>query len=208
MTAQPARRTQAERRIESERNLLKAAVEVIASQGVGAVTFEALGRTGGFSRGLATQRFGSKQKLIEALLAHLHERQEELLREHRLDERPGLEAILTYTGICIRNLAAGAEGRAYSMLLSSSIADLSSLRSGFREVHAEVEARLSRWIVRGQAEGRIRPEVDPAAAALMIGCLVFGISMQLIVDPGMDLEPVCRTSLATLQASLAVAGQA
>ncbi|CAN7540624.1 TetR/AcrR family transcriptional regulator [Phenylobacterium sp. LjRoot219] len=201
--SQSIRRSQAERRSQSERSLLQAAIDVIASAGVGAVTFETLGRASGFSRGLATQRFGSKQKLIEAVLAHLHERQETLLREHRLDERPGLEAILTYVDVCLRDLAQRNEARAYFMLLSSSVAEASELRSGFRQAHAEVEARLVTWALKGKAEGAIRAEVDEHAAALMIGCLMFGQSMQLLVDPAMDLGPLREMSLATLKTSLA-----
>lgn len=201
--SQSIRRTQAERRSESERSLLKAATDVIAGAGVGAVTFETLGRAGGFSRGLATQRFGSKQKLIEALLAHLHERQEATLREHALDGKPGLEAILAYVDVCLRELALRNEARAYFMLLSSSVAEASDLRGGFRQAHAEVEARLMAWVKRGKTEGAIRADVDDRAAALMIGCLMFGVSMQLLVDPAMDLGPLRAMSLATVRSSLA-----
>jgi AcrR family transcriptional regulator len=203
MTAQTVRRTQAERRSESERSLLKAAIDVIASAGVGAVTFENLGRTSGFSRGLATQRFGSKQKLIEAVLTHLHERQETMLLEHQLDARPGLEAVLTYIDVCLRDLALRNEARAYFMLLSSSVADASDLRGGFRKTHAEVEARLEGWVAKGKAEGAIRADVDPGAAALMIGCLMFGLSMQLLVDPAMNLAPIRKMSLSMVETSLA-----
>jgi AcrR family transcriptional regulator len=202
MTAQANRKTQAERRSESERGLVKAAIDVIASDGVGAVTFEALGRTSGFSRGLASQRFGSKQGLLEAVLANLHEHQETVLHAHDLDARPGLEAVLTYVDVCLRNLAVRSEARAYFMLLSSAIAETNDMRGVFRQTHAEVEARLKAWVERGKAEGAIRPEVDPGAAALMIGCLMFGMSMQLMVDPDMDLAPLREMSLSMLRISL------
>ena len=85
-TQTATRRTQAERRDESGRSLIEAAVEVVAEQGVGAATFESIGRRAGYSRGLATQRFGSKEKLIEAVIGHLHERQEAALARNRIDE--------------------------------------------------------------------------------------------------------------------------
>ena len=66
----PARRmTQAERRDRSERELIAAAIKVVAEQGVSAATFDMIGREAGFSRGLVTQRFGSKDGLIRALIA-------------------------------------------------------------------------------------------------------------------------------------------
>src|SRR5260221_13456456 len=109
-------RTQAERRDESERGVLQAAIAVVADEGVGAVTFDALGRKGGFSRGLATQRFGSKQGLIEAVIKHLHERQEATRGDKRIDDLPGLEAVLTFVDHYLRDLAVNEEGRAYFML--------------------------------------------------------------------------------------------
>jgi len=202
MTAKSIRRTQAERRTESGHGLLNSAVHLIARHGVGAVTFEAIGRTSGFSRGLPTQRFGSKQKLIEALLARLHENQQARLVEHRLDDRPGLDAVLTYVDVCLRNLAGNDDARAYFRLLSSSLAEDKGLREAFRGVHADVEAQLEAWLTRGQREGAIRSDIEAGSVALMIGCLVFGVSMQLLVDPDMDLTLIRDTSLSVLRASL------
>jgi AcrR family transcriptional regulator len=167
------------------------------------VTFEALGRSGGFSRGLASVRFGSKARLIEAVLRHLHERQEVLVQEHRFDEIPGLDAVLGYADLCLGDMARRNEARAYFMLLSSSLAEASDTRASFAETHAEVEQRLRRWIARGQNEGTIRSELDPGAAALLVGCLMFGLSMQMLVDSSVDFDSVRQASLAMLQTSLA-----
>jgi len=207
MSAVPStRRTQAERRSESERSLVGAAVDLISREGVGAVTFEAISRNSGFSRGLATQRFGSKQGLLDAVLAQLHEGQAHRIRhEHRLDALPGLGAVLAYVDVCLRDLSMRAEARAYFMLLSSAVAEADTARSAFfRQTHAEAEAQLTAWILKGKAEGTVRKDVDPGAAALMIGCMMFGMSMQLLVDPAMDMEPIRKMSLSMLRTSLGV----
>ena len=125
------RRTQAQRRDESEQKLLRAAGDVIAERGVTAATFEAIGAQAGYSRGLATQKFGSKQGMIEALITHLHARQDAVLGELGIDVMPGLEAVLTYVDLYLRDLSLKGEGRAYFMLLASAIADLSALRAAF-----------------------------------------------------------------------------
>ncbi len=203
--ATPVRRTQAERRDESERGLLQAAIAVTAEEGVGAVTFDAVGRKGGFSRGLATQRFGSKRGLIEAVISHLHARQEALRHGTRIDELPGLEAVLAFVDHYLRDLAVNDEGRAYFMLLSSAVADASELRAVFAAAHARVERRLEALVLKGQAEGAIRREIDADAAALMIGSLLFGLSMQLLIDPTMNLDPIRQTTLTTLRLSFGAA---
>lgn len=201
------RRTQSERRDESGRSLVQAAVAVVAEEGVSAATFEAIGRKAGYSRGLATQRFGSKQGLIEAVIQHLHERQEAALAEHGVDDLPGFEAVLAYVDLYLRGLSSEAGGgRAYFMLLSSAIADATTIRAAFASEHARVERRLEALVLKGQAEGHIRREIDADAAALMIGALLLGLSMQLLVDPAMNLDPIRETSLATLRLSFGILG--
>jgi len=61
-------------------------------------------------------------------------------------------------------------------------------------------------LVRGQADGGVRPEIDSNAAALMIGSLQVGLSIQMLVDPAMNLEPIRETVLATLRLSFAAQG--
>jgi AcrR family transcriptional regulator len=155
----------------------------VADEGVGAVTFDSLGRKGGFSRGLATQRFGSKQGLIEAVIDHLHQRQDSLRGDTRIDDLPGLEAVLAFVDHYLRDLAANEEGRAYFMLLSSAVADASELRAVFAAAHARVERRLEAWVLRGQAE-------------------------QLLIDPTMNLDPIRLTSLTTLRLSFGASDEA
>lgn len=195
------RRTQAERRDKSERGLVEAAITVVAEDGVSAATFETIGRRAGYSRGLATQRFGSKQGLIEAVIAYLHERQEDHIAEHRIDEMSGFEALLTYVDVFLQGLEARNNGRAYFMLLSSAVADLAAIRSAFAEEHERIKQRLEGFVRRGQAEGDIRSEVDPAAGALMVGGLLLGLNMQVMVDPSTDVAPIRKMSLATLRLS-------
>lgn len=66
--ARPARRTQASRRDESDRKMLRAASHLISRQGVRATTLAEIGLAAGYSSGLPTVRYGSKLGLIHALL--------------------------------------------------------------------------------------------------------------------------------------------
>lgn len=199
----PVRRTQSDRRQQSEAELLRAAAELIAEQGVAAATFENIGLRAGYSRGLVTQRFGSKQGLIEALIGRLQARLRSLLDDRQLDTLDGLEAILAFVDIFLRTLADDGELRAYFVLMSGAVAEVSGLRGPFAAAHREVEVRLEGLVLRGQAEGVIRVGLNPDATALIVGSLLLGLSTQLLVDPGMDLEPIRETSLAALRASFA-----
>lgn len=202
------RRTQAERRDESERRLLEATTRIVAEQGVAAATFEAIGRSAGYSRGLATQKFGSKQGLIEALIADLHEQQEAKLAAIHLDERPGLEALLEYVDLYLTHLGDGQAARAYFMMMAGAVADASELRAAFERSHDRVKVRLMSIVRRGQAAGDLRPGLDAEATALMVGSLLLGVSVQWLVDPDVDLDAIRRTSLATLRLAFAAPTEA
>jgi AcrR family transcriptional regulator len=200
-SATGVRRTQAERREDSERGLVRAAISVTAERGVSAATFEAVGRRGGYSRSLVTCRFGSKQGLIDAMISYLHDRRAVLAAELGIDQMSGLDALLADTDLYLRSLSEKGELKAYFMWLSAAVADASSLRAAFAASHEQVRARLRDYVQKGQAEGCIRSDLDADAAALMVGSLQLGLSMQLLVDPTMNLDPIRETSLATLRLS-------
>ena len=200
------RRSQAERRDESERLLVEATLKVVAEQGVSAATFEEIGREAGYSRGLATQKFGSKQGLTEAVIAYLHRHREAILEADHVSEMPAFDAIAYYVESHLRSLSREHNGRSYFMLLGAAVADANALRTAFAASHERVRVWLRAQLLRGQAEGGIRMEVDPDAGALMIGSLMLGLSIQWLVDPAMDLEPLRRISIETLRQSLLAPG--
>jgi len=203
-TPPPRRRTQAERRDESERGLVKAAIAVVSEEGVSAATFEAIGRRGGYSRGLVGQRFGSKLGLIEAVIAYLHDDKQTFAAGHRVDSLRGLEALLTFVDHYLQRLARLDEVQAYFRLLSWAVADISAFRSAFASEHARIREQFAGWIVQGQAAGQIRPDLDPTAAALMVGSQLLGVSIQVLIDPAMNVDPIRTTCLATLRRAFAI----
>ncbi len=197
------RRSQAERRDQSERLLVHATLAVVAERGVHAATFEEIGRAAGYSRGLATQKFGSKRGLTEAVIAYLHRRRESILEADQVADMPALDAVEHYLERHVRDLTQQHGGRAYFMLLSAALADATSMREAFAASHERVRVWLEATLRRGQRDGDIRADVEPHTGALMIGSLALGISIQWLVDPHTDLEPLRATSIAALRRGLA-----
>lgn len=196
------RRSQAERRDESERLLVEATLQVVADQGVSAATFEEIGRAAGYSRGLATQRFGSKRGLTEAVIAYLHRERETILEAEQIAEMPAFEAISHYIRGHMRGLTSEVSARAYFMLLAAGVADPSSLLELFSGSHDRVRVWLRAQIERGQADGEIRASADADATALVIGSLMLGMSIQWLVDPSTDLQPIQTAAIEGLRRSL------
>jgi len=160
-----------------------------------------VGRTAGYSRGLATQRFGSKSGLTEAVIAYLHQKREALLEAARVAEMPALDALAFYMEGHLRDLRAHDGGKAYFMLLSAAVADKSGLRGAFAAEHERVRVWLRDQIERGQQAGEVRPQIDPDAGALMIGSLLLGVSIQWLTDPTTDLDPIAATIIAAFRQS-------
>ena len=197
----PKRRRQADRRAESQRGLVQAVVDIVPEQGVSAATFEAIGARSGYSRSLVTQRFGSKRGLIDAVIERVHGPFEETDLDRRADRLSGLEGLLLLLDAYLTRLATSSELRTYFMLLASAVAEASELRAAFAAQHEQVKARLAGVVAKGQADGSIRAGLDADSAALMIGSLQLGLSIQLLVDPLMDLDPIRRTALNTVRLS-------
>jgi len=196
------RRSQAERRDESERLLLEATLKIVAERGVSAATFEEIGKEAGLSRGLATQRFGSKRGLIEAVIAYLHRKREAIMRADHVDRMPAFDAIAHYVDDHLHAQAEEHDGPAYFMLLASTVADATTLRELFAASHDRVRVHLRALLKQGQARGEIRRNVNADACALTIGSLLLGASMQRLVDPATDLQPIRMAAITILRQAL------
>lgn len=196
-------RTQAERRDESERRLLEATMELVAREGVSAATFDRIGRHAGYSRGLASHKFGSKDGLVRALIAFLHARQDEVLAVSDVAHMNGLDALLAYVRAHFEAMGARPDLRAYFSLLASAVADLSDIRAAFAQSHERVKRLLTEFVVRGKGEGVISKAANPEAVALMVGSALMGAAMQSLIDPAFDAAPVRDETLRMLHASLA-----
>ena len=207
-SGRPNRLTQAQRRDRSEKELIAATIRIVSEQGVSAATFDAIGKEAGYSRGLVTQRFGSKLGLIRALIDFLYTTQLELLEEQNVSEIDGLSALLALVELHSDEPNSLHETRAYFMLLSHAVADRTDQRQAFEDSHKRERVLIRNLIERGQASGHIRSDVDADAQALATGCALLGLRMQWLIDPGMDVAPVRKELIASLKARLAPGGNA
>lgn len=203
----PPRLTQAERRDRSERELLQAAIRVVSRDGVAAATFDTIGREAGYSRGLVTQRFGSKDGLIRALIAFLHDWQNEELEAGNVGEMSGVDALCAFVGLHTESLRGSPEADTYFMLLSAAVADRLDTRAAFAESHEVERALIRSFIERGQAVGEIPTDNDADAEGLLIGCALLGMRMQALIDPGFDAAPVRDELIATIRIRLGAEGK-
>ena len=197
------RRSQVDRREGSERLLIEAMLAIVAEEGVSAATFEAIGRRAGCSRGLASQRFGSKEGLTRAAIDYLHAERDEELARIDVKKLSGFNGLLAYVQTHFDAYAQVKEGRAYFSLLAHAVADLTDMRVVFAKSHDRAEQQLMGYIKKGQGDGSVRSDIDAKSGALMVGSLLMGASIQAIIDRKIDLAKVRDATLKTLGLSFA-----
>lgn len=198
------RLTQLERREQSEQRLLTAAAELIATEGFAAASLERIGQIAGYSRGLASQKFGSKDGLVKAVIAFLIQRGEDLLEDRQLDGVSPLAAILAYADVILGQIENDRLIRAFWVMMASAIANRLPIQSAFLAEHEKIKRRLSDMITAGQGRGEIDPNLDPDAAALSIGSTILGIGFECLLDPDMNIAKVRAVALETISRTLAI----
>jgi AcrR family transcriptional regulator len=194
------RRTQAERVAESDRRMLDAATSLIATHGYAATTFEAIGAEAGYSRQLVAQRFGSKDRLLEAVIS----RHIDVLRRLAAEGRAsltGLAALYNEIDTYLHALnAPSVESRAFFVLMLESAGPVPQLRPTFASFSVQWEAMLLQDIRDGQGRGSLRPDVDARTEARLLIATLRGILIQSMIDPQASDVPA---ALNTLKVALA-----
>ena len=186
--------------------MTEAAIELIARHGVAGTTLAAIGQAAGYSRGLATQRFGSKDGLLRHVLKRVSR---EWLR--RLDaavgRKAGLEAL---EGVLDTQVAfmreAPNEVRAMYLLWFQSIDPGAEYRPNVAQVHRQQREAVAGWIADGQARGTVDPDADPRRVAENFCAAAAGIVFHWLVNPKFPVAAASAEMRTALEARLAPTG--
>ena len=131
----PARRSHAERTALSDARMLDAAVQLIVIRGAAGTTLKEVGELAGYSRGLASARFGHKAALFAFIVRSVGEEWLAALNE-AVRERVGLTAILAATDAHYCFVRDGADRiRAFYSLWFDSIGPDADLKQTIANVH-------------------------------------------------------------------------
>jgi AcrR family transcriptional regulator len=176
--------TQAERVAASDRALVDAAIDLIAERGYERTTLALIGEKAGYSRGLVTQRFGNKEKLLWAVIRQILDQWSTHSFSERVDKVgvPALQAILSaYLDACDK---APQRIRAYYALLREADGPVPAVRETIKKLHATERKQIAALI----RAGAVRADVDPDAEATAFLGVMRGVTMQWLLDPkGVDL---------------------
>lgn len=198
------KQTQADRSSASELRLLKAAAVVLVEEGYSALTFDRVGEVSGYSRGLASQKFGSKDGMVLAVVTFLNNRLNARYIAGTEAATDPLDEILIYVRNFLDEIVIDPLSLSYFVLLATTVANKSSVQPAFVEAHDKVRQSLASMILRGQKKGIIRTDIDADTTALSIGAFQLGVATQLRLDPTFDVKKISALILPAIKTMIAV----
>jgi AcrR family transcriptional regulator len=199
-----APRTHEQRRELSEKQVLKAAIALFARQGYLKTTLTEVGREAGYTAGLVSHKFGSKDGLLQAVVDHISKRflNDQLGRAIQLES--ATESINNYIEIYLTEVSLR-EGpmRALYVIMGEALGSVPEIRQSIADLNAGARGILINILEQGIEQGEFRADLDTeTAAALIIGALR-GLVMQYLIDPKrVKLKSMRATVQAAVIASL------
>ena len=195
--------TQAERTALSDQRMFEVAIELVNERGTAKTTLKDIGEGAGYSRGLASYRFGSKDGLWMELFARFDDIWKAHLSQY-LTGKKGLAALEAAIQ-AQRDIFTRESGylRAMYILWYESLGRESDIRASLASHHVIYRRDVQQWIEQGQATGEIRADVDPANFATGYCSTMFGTIYQWVVAPdAIDLEGFFEHYAATVTVAI------
>jgi AcrR family transcriptional regulator len=179
---QPSRRrTQRERRADSEQRLLAATAELIVERGFDQLSLVAIGQRAGCSHALVTHLFGTKAALIE----RLNDVVDELYRRRvdpAVEGKDGIASVLGFVETYLGLVTSGDPmARVHVILWAQAVAGAPELRDSRLDWDRHFRAGVAELVA--TATGKKNVDTVSETVAFAIVGLLRGIAMQHILDP-------------------------
>ncbi|GAA2076177.1 TetR/AcrR family transcriptional regulator [Microbacterium hatanonis] len=170
------------------REILDKAIEVFAARGSQATSLRQIAQAIGVSHAALLHYFDSREQLLVAVYDHASR----LSPPHAaFDERPG--AVEELVEAASRNVGMPGMVLLYSTLVAASLEESSGVTTEYFSTRFErVRSDLTALLVRDQARGLIRQDVDAAEIAALLVAASDGLQIQWLLTPSMHLESTLR----------------
>lgn len=183
------RLTQAERSALSDTRMFNAAMQLISTHGANRTTLKEICETAGYSRGLATYRFGSKDSFLQELLKHFNHAWVDQLRSYTEDKQGrfafmgAIDALEHFLSEYHRYMRGG-----YTIWYESIGGD-NAIRRQLARNHLQYRSDVEHWLRDGIREGNVRSDLDVTNFAALYLTFVSGTIYQWLVAPdAVDLK--------------------
>ena len=176
-------RTQAERTAISDRAMIAAAIDLILEHGTDKTTLAAIGEKAGYSRGLATYRFGSKAGLFDEVCKSISRRWLDYLKDD-VGDKIGIEAMCAALDSFFQFVSdSPREARVLQILYCGAGSPKSEYRETSARIHQKQQDDVAAWVRAGQAAGSIRADADPQSIAAQYIAYISGMTYLWLINP-------------------------
>jgi AcrR family transcriptional regulator len=176
-------RTQAERTAISDKAMFEAAIDLILERGTDKTTLQAIGKKAGYSRGLATYRFGSKAGLFDEICKSIGRHWLNYLNAS-VGDQIGVEAMCTALDSFFQFVSDyPRDARVLQILYCGAASPAAEYRQTSVNIHDRQRQDVAEWVRAGIAAGSIRPDVDADSVAAQYIAYISGMTYLWVIDP-------------------------
>jgi AcrR family transcriptional regulator len=197
------RRTQAQRRAESEQRLLQAFAELIIEKGVAQTSLTDIGRRAGYSHTLVHHLFGSKAAFLDRLTETVEQFALQMGQDAN-DENSGAATLLAvargYLSMVVED--ANPLGRVLAVLIGEAVSGTDELRQWRRAWDHKMHGAFADVIRSGIADGSITSHDKPEELAVFAVGMLRGVALELLFDNSLLLPSAQRLITDALEALL------
>ncbi len=181
--AQPRRRTQEERKKESEREIIRAAIRIFSEQGYIKTTLSEVGTAAGYTGGLVSHRFGSKEGLLQAVVKHIATRFLDDQLGENIQLESAEESLRNYVAIYVSEVTVR-EGRMKALysIMGEALGAVPEVQPQLAELSRKARKRIATIVKAGIDNGEFRKDLVADESAVLILGLLRGVVMQYLAD--------------------------
>lgn len=174
--------TQAERSANSDKAMIDAAIALILERGTDKTTLQAIGERAGYSRGLATYRFGSKAGLFDEVCKSISRRWLDYLNEG-VGDKLGIDAMCTALDSFLQFISdSPQDARVLQILYCGAASPGSEYRQTSVNIHRRQQDDVADWVRAGVLDGEIRQDTDPKSVAAQYIAYISGMTYLWLID--------------------------
>ena len=166
-----------------ETDVLRIIMRLFWTGGYGATSMDDIERATGVLKPSLYRCYGNK----EAMFLKAHQLyQEEVFGPlmEALDSKPGLDGVRAYFRCLVdRLIDCDYPSSCFVAKVSNEEPAEGSIRALIADAVAQIEDRLYRVLHRAQADGAVRPDVDPRALARLLLCMSYGLESTSSATP-------------------------
>lgn len=189
----PRRRTQAERKAESDARMIATAIELFSERGYVRTTVNDIGTQAGYTGGLVSQRYGSKVGLLRAVLDDIYRHFTEQTNTALKGTTSSLVQLEIWVDVFIKRISKP-EGRVRALyaVIGESLGAVPEIQEPLTEFDTQTIEGVAGIIKRGIKAGEFRSDLKAKETATLLLALMRGLTFLHLSKPK-------RSSITTLR---------